>query len=919
MKKRLWSIALALVMCLSLLPAAALAEEPEGEGGTTEAAPFEFINISGTGTIQDSDFLVGAYQSILSQIENPQENKEAQKASVQIKAVRLKNNGGTPEGELTYYYVADDSPSVHEIRLYGYTEIEPTRLGVSGTDLSGTIEKHVYGDGDNTVGRFGGALYWYTIPVTFPASGESFDLTLDRTPFLTISVVHMSDTAPLALVSTIWVKDYEDGDGDVPNSVTLEILGASLPNEASEYLCEGTISDSSARVMIPAQTVKGPDTYGYRMVTFDLSRYNLQNTSSNSIKFAGGTYPDENGEHEVENYDAFFFDPRSHLKQEKDGEGNIIGYLPEFKHDLDKVEITDGKYKYWHLGGTYALFSLFYSCIYKDPTSSPNPPAHMHDWSSWTSLNDAQHRRSCSCGETQKADHTLGDWTVTDPTTTQTGLKERSCTECGYKQTEVIPKLPQEVTEDSGNIKKDDAAGTTTVTVNTPNVEAVEVPVAAIDNNTALNVKLPDVEAEFDQDASKHILDNAGSDEGTKLEIRLEEKKETDLSDGHKAAANELPNNATNPKFLNFDILAKKEGQKPTSVFTSGNTAGFVRLTVKYEHASNSVKCYWLKDDGNKEEVAIESFDPAAGTVTLKLNHFSVYVLATIPPTPVTPVTPPSSPSDGGGGSSGGGGGGGSSTPSYSASVNSGKNGSASISPKSAQKGDTVTITVKPDSGYELDTLTVTDSKGNKLALTDKGDGKFTFTMPSSKVTVSADFAEMQSAPAFADIPANAWYAEAVQWAARLGITGGVGNDRFGPDLPCTRSQIVTFLWRAAGSPEPKGAAGMSDVDENSFYAKAVAWAIENGVTTGVGGGLFSPDDPCTRAQAVTFLARALGAKAEGGAAFSDVPANAWYAEAVAWAAANGITTGIGGGLFGSGDNCARAQIVTFLWRSYSK
>ena len=111
----------------------------------------------------------------------------------------------------------------------------------------------------------------------------------------------------------------------------------------------------------------------------------------------------------------------------------------------------------------------------------------------------------------------------------------------------------------------------------------------------------------------------------------------------------------------------------------------------------------------------------------------------------------------------------------------------------------------------------------------------------------------------------------------------------------------------------------MSDVDENSFYAKAVAWAIENGVTTGVGGGLFSPDDPCTRAQAVTFLARALGAKAEGGAAFSDVPANAWYAEAVAWAAANGITTGIGGGLFGSGDNCARAQIVTFLWRSYSK
>ena len=890
----------------------------------TEAAPFEFINISGTGTIQESDFLVGAYQSIVSGIENPQENKEAQKESVQIKAVRLKGYDGTPKGELTYY-VASDSPSVHEIRLYGSTEIEPTRLGVSGDNLSGTIETHVYGDGDSTVGRFGGALYWYTIPVTFPASGESFDLTLDRTPFLTISVVHMSDTAPLALVSTIWVKDYEDGDGDVPNSVTLEISGASLPNEASEYLCEGTISDSGARVMIPAQTVKGPDTYGYRMVTFDLSRYNLQNTSSNSIKFAGGTYTDDDGEHEVENYDAFFFDPRSHLEQLTDPDGNTV-YQPQFREDLSKVESTSYsdrvEYTYWHLGGTNALFSSFYSCIYKDPTSSPNPPAHMHDWSSWTSLNDAQHRRSCSCGETQKADHTLGDWTVTDPTITQTGLKERSCSVCGYKQTEVIPKLPAPV--ETENIDTTTDPNTTTIDVSgNSGVEAVEVPVAAIDNNTALNVKLPGVEAEFDQEASSAILKNAGSEDGTKLEIRLEEKDKTELSEKQQAAGNSLPNNATNPKFLNIDILAKKDGQEPTSVFTSGNTAGSVRLTVKYEHASNSVKCYWLKDDGSKEEVEIESFDPVAGTVTLRLSHFSVYVLATIPPTPVTPVTPPSSPSDGGGGSSGGsssgGGGGGSSTPSYSASVNSGKNGSASISPKSAQKGDTVTITVKPDSGYELDTLIVTDSKGNKLALTDKGDGKFTFTMPSSKVTVSADFAEMQSAPAFADIPANAWYAEAVQWAARLGITGGVGNDRFGPDLPCTRSQIVTFLWRAAGSPEPKGAAGMSDVDENSFYAKAVAWAIENGVTTGVGGGLFSPDDPCTRAQAVTFLARALGAKAEGGAAFSDVPANAWYAEAVAWAAANGITTGIGGGLFGSGDNCARAQIVTFLWRAYSK
>ena len=900
MKKRLWSIALALVMCLSLLPAAALAEEP--------ASPFDYITVSGTGVdptvggkYNDFDMVSGAYQSAFPEGgsqhgQHGQHGKDAQKASVTIKAVSLKKSDGTPKGELTYY-VAAGSTSVHEIRLYGSTEIDAAKLDVSGADLSGDIKKHVYGDG-------GGALYWYTVPVTFPASDRSFDLTLDGKSFQKISVVHVSGTAPLALVSTIWVKDYEDGDGDVPNSVTLEISGASLPNEASEYLCEGTISGSDERVMIPAKSVTRPDQYGYRSVTFDLSEYNLNGNSWPYIYFKGGTYTDENGEHKVENYTTFF-DPRSHLKQEKDGEGNIT-YLPQFKPDLNKVEISDGKYKYWHLGGTNAIFSSFYSCIYKTLTPS-NPPEHTHDWSNWKPLNDTQHQRSCTCGKTEQADHTLGDWTVTNPSTTDTGRKERSCTVCGYKQTEVIPKLPQEVTEGGGNITKD-AAATTIDVSNTSGVEAVKVPVADIGSGTAINVKLPSVEAEFDKEASSKILENAGSDAGTKLEIRLEEKDKTELTDQQQAAGNTLPNNAKNTKFLNSDILAKKDGEDPTPIFTEGKAAGFVLVKVPYTlGASGTVKCYWLKENGDKEEVAIASYDPLTGTVTLKLNHFSVYVLATIPP---APVTPPASPSGGGGGSS---------TPSYSASVNSGKNGSASISPKSAQKGDTVTITVKPDSGYELDTLTVTDSKGNKLAFTDKGDGKFTFTMPSSKVTVSADFVEMQPAPAFADIPANAWYAEAVQWAARLGITGGVGNDRFGPDLPCTRSQIVTFLWRAAGSPEPKGAAGMSDVDENSFYAKAVAWAIENGVTTGVGGGLFSPDDPCTRAQAVTFLARALGAKAEGGAAFSDVPANAWYAEAVAWAAANGITTGIGGGLFGSGDNCARAQIVTFLWRAYSK
>ena len=260
--------------------------------------------------------------------------------------------------------------------------------------------------------------------------------------------------------------------------------------------------------------------------------------------------------------------------------------------------------------------------------------------------------------------------------------------------------------------------------------------------------------------------------------------------------------------------------------------------------------------------------------------------------------------------------------PTYSVSTPSKtENGSVTVSPKSASKGDTVTVTVKPDSGYVLETLTVTDKNGNELTLKDKGDGKYTFTMPAGKVEVKATFMEDNSMlNFFYDVPNNAYFYEAVKWAVKNGITTGVGNDLFAPEQPCTRAQIVTFLWRAAGSPEPKGAAsGMSDVVSGSYYEKAVAWAIENGITTGTTTTTFSPDATCTRAQAVTFLARALKAKAASAAEFSDVPTDSYFADAVAWAAANGVTEGIGGGLFGSDNDCTRGQIVTFLYRAYNK
>ena len=260
------------------------------------------------------------------------------------------------------------------------------------------------------------------------------------------------------------------------------------------------------------------------------------------------------------------------------------------------------------------------------------------------------------------------------------------------------------------------------------------------------------------------------------------------------------------------------------------------------------------------------------------------------------------------------------SDPTYAVSAPAAENGTVTVSPKNASKGDTVTVTVKPDSGYVLETISVTDKNGNDLKLTDKGGGKYTFTMPASKVEVKVTFMEDNSVlNFFYDVPNDAYYYEAVKWAVENGITGGVGNSLFAPNQPCTRAQIVTFLWRAAGSPEPKNMSNFSDVPADSYYAKAVAWAVENGITTGMGDGKFSPDATCTRAQSVTFLFRASKASANGAPAFSDVAATAYYAEAVKWATDNGITNGIGDNLFGSDNDCTRAQIVTFLYRMYQE
>ena len=262
--------------------------------------------------------------------------------------------------------------------------------------------------------------------------------------------------------------------------------------------------------------------------------------------------------------------------------------------------------------------------------------------------------------------------------------------------------------------------------------------------------------------------------------------------------------------------------------------------------------------------------------------------------------------------------GGGSHTSSYPVTVpGQTEHGSVTVNPKSACKGDTVTITVKPDSGYVLETLTAMDKSGSELKLTDKGGGKYTFTMPAGKVEVKAAFMEDNSLlNFFVDVPNSSYYYEAVKWAAEKGITNGTDPLHFDPDMPCTRAQIVTFLWRAAGSPEPGNSGSFSDVPASAYYAKAVAWAVENGITTGTGDGIFSPDAVCTRAQAVTFLWRYEKAPvASRSNPFTDVAADSYYADAVLWAVKEDITKGTTDTTFSPGADCTRAQIVTFLWR----
>lgn len=287
-----------------------------------------------------------------------------------------------------------------------------------------------------------------------------------------------------------------------------------------------------------------------------------------------------------------------------------------------------------------------------------------------------------------------------------------------------------------------------------------------------------------------------------------------------------------------------------------------------------------------------------------------------------------------GGSTTGGSATGGSVTPTTSVEISKSTNGSFKVSSTTAKAGARVTVTATPNSGYETDKVTVKDKSGSTVSTTKNSDGTYSFTLPASSklpVTVSVTFAAKETKPVtttppaptavdFSDVASDAYYADAVKWAVEKGVTNGMGNNRFQPDTICSRAQMVTFLYRAAGSPDVALSSQFKDVPANEYYAKAVAWAVANGITNGKGAAdTFVPNDNVSRAEAVTFLYRALKGSGSDVSSFADVSAGQYYTQAVNWAVANGITNGMSNNMFQPGTAVNRAMCVTFLYRAYGK
>ena len=509
-----------------------------------------------------------------------------------------------------------------------------------------------------------------------------------------------------------------------------------------------------------------------------------------------------------------------------------------------------------------------------------------HTFGTWAKVDEISHKATCSkCNHEKTENHSWNFVKEDAPTLTDAGTRYYNCSAngCTATKTESIPKLT--------------AISAVNVTVTAPVKGAT--PGTATTADTTYSVAATD----WDPTVSSTF---AG---GTKYTVKV----------SLKATDNNRFTNATT-----FQI----NGQTATTVTKTGEEA-VITFTFDATEGTPAATEYTVKFDGNGGTSSVSTMkttdkklaSPLPTATRSGSYSFDGWYTEKNGGTKITTSTVfdkdttvyahwTYTGSTGGGGSS---------VTTYAITVKSAKNGDVTASHKSASKGTTVTLTVDPDKGYVLDTLTVLDGKDKEIKLTEK-NGKYTFTMPASKVTVEAMF--KASAPTgknpFIDVPAGSYYEDAVVWAVEKGITSGTSAVTFDPNGNCTRAQAVTFLWRAAGSPAPKTKVmPFTDVPSGSYYYDAVLWAMEQGITKGTSDTAFSPNASCTRAQIVTFLWRANGSPAvSGNSAFTDVASDAYYAAAVAWAEKNDVTGGIGGGLFGSGNNCTRAQIVTFLYRA---
>ena len=360
--------------------------------------------------------------------------------------------------------------------------------------------------------------------------------------------------------------------------------------------------------------------------------------------------------------------------------------------------------------------------------------------------------------------------------------------------------------------------------------------------------------------------------------------------------------------FVYLDITVKKEIyndgdlESTETITETGNTLEFIipfdftgKSTVKVYRYHDGVAEALTEDDTGAE--GTYRLDRTNGLIYVYAEKFSTYAIGYTTMSYYEPTT-------------------------YTPTITETEHGTVSVDPESAASGTKVTITVKPDEGYELDTLTVADANGREITLTKNADGTYTYTQPDSKVTITATFKEVKKSAQsfFVDVAEDSYYYDAVKWAVENGITNGVDETHFAPNASCTRAQMVTFLWRAAGKPEPTiTATAFTDIDASAYYYKAVLWAYENGITLGTSDTTFSPNDTVTRAQSVTFLFRALSGVAGTENPFLDVKEDAYYADAVMWAVQHGITLGTSDTMFSPENDCLRAQIVTFLYRAYNE